>query len=317
MPSQQRTQSTRSQPMQRAKVDGDGTELEYEVLGAPAGEPVVLIHGALLARRLRAAARRAGAGHPLPPDPLPPAGLRRQRPPRRADQHRAAGRRLPGAPGAPGRRAGPRRRPLLRRGHRAAAGPGRAGGRALPGAAGAGAHGRPQRAAVRGGGRAGGPGCTRPGTRRRRVDGFLRVAIGRDYRGLLDQVFPGGTPRRWPTRTPSSARSWRCSSRWRFTREDARRIDPARPRGPGQRERQGLAGLARGAGPGAGVAAAGRAVRPPRREPRPGVDEPPRGRRGPGRVLRPPPHPDRRRPPRSALTAQRADGSQPRGRASR
>jgi pimeloyl-ACP methyl ester carboxylesterase len=35
--------------MQRAPVDGDGTELEYEILGSPAGEPVVLIHGALIA----------------------------------------------------------------------------------------------------------------------------------------------------------------------------------------------------------------------------------------------------------------------------
>ena len=35
--------------MQRAPVDGAGTELEYEILGSPAGEPVVLIHGALIA----------------------------------------------------------------------------------------------------------------------------------------------------------------------------------------------------------------------------------------------------------------------------
>ena len=46
MPNQQRT---RSQPMQRAPVDADGTEVEYEVRGAAAGEPVVLIHGALIA----------------------------------------------------------------------------------------------------------------------------------------------------------------------------------------------------------------------------------------------------------------------------
>ena len=42
MPSQQRT---RSQPMQRARVNG--TDLEYVVQGT--GEPVVLIHGALIA----------------------------------------------------------------------------------------------------------------------------------------------------------------------------------------------------------------------------------------------------------------------------
>jgi pimeloyl-ACP methyl ester carboxylesterase len=35
--------------MQREPVDGDGTELEYELLGSPAGEPVVLIHGAFIA----------------------------------------------------------------------------------------------------------------------------------------------------------------------------------------------------------------------------------------------------------------------------
>ena len=43
------TEQTRSQPMQRAPVDGDDAELEYEVHGAAAGEPVVLIHGALIA----------------------------------------------------------------------------------------------------------------------------------------------------------------------------------------------------------------------------------------------------------------------------
>ena len=46
MPSQQHT---RSQPMQRAPVDGAGAALEYEILGAPAGRPVVLIHGAFIA----------------------------------------------------------------------------------------------------------------------------------------------------------------------------------------------------------------------------------------------------------------------------
>src|ERR1700704_2804598 len=42
-------QSTRSQPMQRAVVDGDGTEVEFEIVGSASGGPVLLIHGAFLA----------------------------------------------------------------------------------------------------------------------------------------------------------------------------------------------------------------------------------------------------------------------------
>jgi pimeloyl-ACP methyl ester carboxylesterase len=45
----QSQQHTRSQPMQRAPVDGDGAELEYAILGSPMGEPIVLIHGAFIA----------------------------------------------------------------------------------------------------------------------------------------------------------------------------------------------------------------------------------------------------------------------------
>jgi pimeloyl-ACP methyl ester carboxylesterase len=41
--------SSPSQTLQRARVDQDGTEVEYEILGSASGEPVVLIHGALLA----------------------------------------------------------------------------------------------------------------------------------------------------------------------------------------------------------------------------------------------------------------------------
>jgi hypothetical protein len=42
-----------SKPMERARVDG--TELEFEVTGA--GEPVLLIHGALSRRHTRRYAR--------------------------------------------------------------------------------------------------------------------------------------------------------------------------------------------------------------------------------------------------------------------
>jgi pimeloyl-ACP methyl ester carboxylesterase len=42
-------QSARTQPMQCARVDGDGTEVEFEIVGSASGKPVVLIHGALLA----------------------------------------------------------------------------------------------------------------------------------------------------------------------------------------------------------------------------------------------------------------------------
>jgi pimeloyl-ACP methyl ester carboxylesterase len=42
-------QSTLNHTMQRARVDGDNTEVELEILGSASGEPVVLIHGAFLA----------------------------------------------------------------------------------------------------------------------------------------------------------------------------------------------------------------------------------------------------------------------------
>jgi hypothetical protein len=42
-------QRTRSQTMQRAKVDPDGTEVEFENVGSASGDSVVLIQGAFLA----------------------------------------------------------------------------------------------------------------------------------------------------------------------------------------------------------------------------------------------------------------------------
>ena len=59
--------------MEIAKVNG--VELEYEVVGS--GEPVLLI-SPVLADGFAAAPLGAGAGRPLPADPLPQAGLGRQ-----------------------------------------------------------------------------------------------------------------------------------------------------------------------------------------------------------------------------------------------
>jgi hypothetical protein len=62
-------QSTRSQTMQRAKVDPDGTEVEFEIVGSASGEPVALIHGLFLPG-LRAVVCRAAACKPqIDPDP--------------------------------------------------------------------------------------------------------------------------------------------------------------------------------------------------------------------------------------------------------
>ena len=103
----ERTAAMSSKPMQRARVDG--AELEYEITGA--GEPVVLIHGALIAEAFAPLCAEP-ALRPLPAGALPPARLRRQLARAGAVQHRPAGRRLPGAAAGAGHRARPRRRPL-------------------------------------------------------------------------------------------------------------------------------------------------------------------------------------------------------------
>ena len=106
------------------------------------------------------------------------------------------------------------------------------------------------------------------GQKEEAVDGFLQAVIGRDYRTWLEQVIPGGYAQAVADADTFLGGEMPALGDWRFTREDARRITAARPGGAGGRERDALAGLARGARPAAGVDAAGRAVRAPRREPR-------------------------------------------------
>ncbi len=119
-------------------------------------------------RGVRAAMRGAGPEQPLPPGALPSARLRRQQPGQSAVQSRRAGRRLPRPAAAPRHRARTRRRPLLRRGHRPAAGARRAGGRPLPRPARAGAARRPKRSPAHRSARTGAGAGTVPATRRAR-----------------------------------------------------------------------------------------------------------------------------------------------------
>ena len=74
--------------MDSAKVNG--VELEFEVAGA--GEPVLLSSPAV-PRGFLPLLTQTGAGRPLPADPVPPAGLGRQRPHPPAGKHRRPRRR--------------------------------------------------------------------------------------------------------------------------------------------------------------------------------------------------------------------------------
>ena len=223
MPDQQRTQSTLSQPMQRAKVDGAGTELEYEILGSPAGEPVVLIHGALI----------ADAFAPLLAEPVLATRYRLIR------YHRRG---YAGSTHPPGRSASPSRPPTAGRCCGTWASSGRTSS-ATPPAGPSPCSWRwtrrrsctpwscwsrgcsdvpsgplfaaalePAIQAVPGGGHGGA------------VDGFLRVAIGRDYRSLLERVIPGGYAQVVADADTFLGAELPALGAWRFTREDARRI---------------------------------------------------------------------------------------------
>ena len=192
--------------LQRIVVDD--TELEYEERGA--GEPVLLIHGGVLADAFAPAAGGAGAHRPLPRHQLPPARLRRQRAAGGGGQHRAAGGRRPGRPRPPRHRPGARGRPLLRRPDRAAAGPRRPRRGPLPRPAGAGAVRGAQRRAVHRHGLCAGSGALRDGgPGRGRRDGPARGGRRGGSGGVAAARcrVPSSWPRRMPTR--SSRRSCR------------------------------------------------------------------------------------------------------------
>jgi pimeloyl-ACP methyl ester carboxylesterase len=62
------------------------------------------------------------------------------------------------------------------------------------------------------------------GRKEEAVDGFLRVAIGRDYRPWLEQVIPGGYAQAVGDADTFLGAELPALGEWRLTREDARRI---------------------------------------------------------------------------------------------
>jgi pimeloyl-ACP methyl ester carboxylesterase len=220
MPSQQRT---RSQPMQRgARVDG--AELEYVVQGT--GEPVVFIHGALI----------ADAFAPLLAEPA--LAIRY----RLIHYHRRGyvGSTHTTEPTSIAQQAADCRALLRHLGIERAHVAGHSGGGAIalqlaldapevvhslvllePAVAAqldvpsgpllAAALGPPTRA-------------YEAGEKEEAVDGFLQFAIGRDYRSWLEQVIPGGYAQAVGDADAHFGAELPAYERWRFTREDARRI---------------------------------------------------------------------------------------------
>jgi 3-oxoadipate enol-lactonase len=64
----------------------------------------------------------------------------------------------------------------------------------------------------------------RAGKKEEAVDGFLQFAIGRDYRSWLEQVIPGGYAQAVGDADTFLGAELPALGAWRFTREDARRI---------------------------------------------------------------------------------------------
>jgi pimeloyl-ACP methyl ester carboxylesterase len=62
------------------------------------------------------------------------------------------------------------------------------------------------------------------GKKEEAVDGFLQVAIGRDYRSWLEQVIPGGYAQAVGDADTFLGAELPAGGAWRFTQEDARRI---------------------------------------------------------------------------------------------
>jgi pimeloyl-ACP methyl ester carboxylesterase len=215
-------QSTPSQTLQRAKVDPDGTEVEFEIVGAASGEPVVLIHGACLAT----------AYAPLCSESLvAPYKLIRY--------HRRgyAGSSHPSGPASIARQAADCRALLAHLGVEQAHVVGHSSGGAIalqlaldapdvvhslvllePALLDV-----PKGALIEG---AVGPAIRlyEAGDKEAATDGFLRWAIGPAYREFVDRLLPGAY-----TQAVTDADTWfsvelPALQAWRFTREDAERI---------------------------------------------------------------------------------------------
>jgi pimeloyl-ACP methyl ester carboxylesterase len=216
-------QRTRSRLMQRAPVDGAGTEVEYEILGSPAGGPVLLIHGALLAT----------AFAPLCAEPALATRARLIRYHRRG----YAGSDHPDGPASIARQAADCRALLAYLGVARAHVVGHSSGGAIalqlaldapevvhslvllePALLDV-----PSGALVE---EAVGPALRlyEAGEKEAATDSFLRWAIGMEYRAFLDRLFPGGYDQ-----VVADADTWfdeelPALQEWRFTREDAGRI---------------------------------------------------------------------------------------------
>jgi pimeloyl-ACP methyl ester carboxylesterase len=212
--------------MQRAPVDGDGAELEFEILGPPTGEPVVLIHGAFFAE----------AYAPLCAEPVLATRDRLIRYHRRG----YAGSSPVPAPFSIAQQAADCRALLRGLGIARAHVAGHSGGGVIalqlaldapevvhslvllePAVAAqldvpsgpllAAALGPPIRS-------------YEAGEKEEAVNGFLQFAIGRDYRSWLEQVIPGGYAQAVGDADALFGADLPAGGAWRFTREDARRI---------------------------------------------------------------------------------------------
>jgi pimeloyl-ACP methyl ester carboxylesterase len=215
--------STRSPAMPRATVDGDGTELEFEVLGTATGGPVVLIHGALLAT----------AYAPLCAEPALATHDRLIRYHRRG----YAGSSHPSGPTSIARQAADCRALLAHLGVRRAHVVGHSSGGAIalqlaldapevvhslvllePALLDV-----PSGALLEG---AVGPSLRlyEAGEQEAATDSFLRWAVGPAYRDFLDRLFPGGYAQAVADADTWFAGELPALQAWRFTREDAGRI---------------------------------------------------------------------------------------------
>ena len=170
------------------RISVNGTELEYQLRGTGAGEPVVLIHWGVAATWAEPLLDQPATGQPLPAAQLSPGRLRRQRPATRPAHHGRARRPLPSADARARHHQSPHRRPLLQRPGSTPARAGRPRSRAHPHPHG----GRPARPAHRH--RA----AVRHGRRPGRPPALPRGRQGRSGRHLL--------PRRLRTRLPGRAR---------------------------------------------------------------------------------------------------------------
>jgi pimeloyl-ACP methyl ester carboxylesterase len=215
-------QSTRSQPMQRAVVDGDGTEVEFEIVGSASGGPVLLIHGAFLATAYA---------------PLCAESVLATRELIRYHRRGYAGSSHPSGPASIARQAADCRALLAHLGVERAHVVGHSSGGAIalqlaldapevvhslvllePALVDV-----PNGALIEG---AVGPSIRlyEAGAKEAATDGFLRWAIGPAYREFMDRLFPGGYAQAVADADTFFSVELPALQTWHFTREDAQRV---------------------------------------------------------------------------------------------